>query len=161
MERAIHKRDAIALKHEPSAKKSKQQTTAANLKLCTQASTDAEQKMSQREAELGQLQQTIEQAAEDSTRLEREVEELRSGVQVNTIQKQRNLANLLRLQRAGKRCEDLAAGQGVGPPANVRQQMSEQLVLKKNIEDVIRVVHDAYPQLEAVWGEYYSWLDLT
>merc|ERR1711881_826559 len=55
MERAIHKRDAITLKNEPKAKKSKAATTAANLKrqilslknnlkMCTQANADAEQK---------------------------------------------------------------------------------------------------------------------
>merc|ERR1719272_1046433 len=60
MERAINKRDAIALKYEPKAKKSKQGTTAANLKrqiqslknnlrLCTQANTDAEGKISGKE----------------------------------------------------------------------------------------------------------------
>merc|ERR1719329_164615 len=71
MERAIHKRDAISLKYEPKAKKSKQATTAANLKrqilslknnlrLCTQANADAEQKISDAEAELEQLTKTIE-----------------------------------------------------------------------------------------------------
>merc|ERR1719262_1371543 len=57
MERAIHKRDAIALKYEPQAKKNKQVTTAANMKrqiqslnnnlrLCTQANSDIEEKIS-------------------------------------------------------------------------------------------------------------------
>merc|ERR1712070_1028566 len=70
MERAIHKRDAISLKHEPKAKKSKQATTAANLKrqvqslknklrLCTQANHDAEQKITRKEEDIGRLQQTI------------------------------------------------------------------------------------------------------
>merc|ERR1719183_16696 len=88
MERAIHKRDAIALKYEPQAKKNKQVTTAANLKrqiqslkgnlkLCTQANEEVEQKISQKEKELSQLQETIEQAAEETGRLERLVEDLR------------------------------------------------------------------------------------
>merc|ERR1712178_53857 len=62
MERAIHKRDAISLKYEPKAKKSKQATSQANLKrqiqslknnlrLCTQANSDTEQKISMAEAE--------------------------------------------------------------------------------------------------------------
>merc|ERR1712178_521940 len=62
MERAIHKRDAIALKYEPKAKKSKAVTSQANLKrqiqslknnlrLCTQANSDTEQKISMAEAE--------------------------------------------------------------------------------------------------------------
>merc|ERR1719265_2344223 len=70
MERAIHKRDAIALKYEPKAKKSKQVTTAANLKrqiqslknnlrLCTQANSDAEGKIQMAEAELEQLTRMI------------------------------------------------------------------------------------------------------
>merc|ERR1719343_1434699 len=72
MERAIHKRDAIALKYEPKAKKDKAATNTANLKrqiqslknnlkLCTQANADAEQKISQRESDLSALQQSIEQ----------------------------------------------------------------------------------------------------
>merc|ERR1711920_1022784 len=66
MERAIHKRDAIALKYEPKAKKSKQASTTANLKrqvqslknnlrLCTQANSDTEQKIAEHEQELQQL----------------------------------------------------------------------------------------------------------
>merc|ERR1719188_2841686 len=73
MERAIHKRDAIALKFEPKAKKSKAASTTTNLKrqvqslknnlrLCTQANSDTEQKISDHESELQSLQQTIEQS---------------------------------------------------------------------------------------------------
>merc|ERR1711920_969911 len=97
MERAIHKRDAIALKYEPKSKKTKQVTTAANLKrqiqslknnlrLCTQANTDAEQRINQREAELTDLQQTIEGTAEECTRLEKAAEALRSEVQVASVE---------------------------------------------------------------------------
>merc|ERR1719329_2100050 len=89
MERAIHKRDAIALKYEPKAKKDKQVTTAANLKrqiqslknnlrLCTQANTDTEQKIGDAEAELEQLTKTIEASNEECTRLEQDLEVLRS-----------------------------------------------------------------------------------
>merc|ERR1719359_2752109 len=71
MERAIHKRDAIALKFEPMAKKNKQASTAANLKrqiqslkgnlkLCTQANEEVQQKIAQKEGEIQQLQETIE-----------------------------------------------------------------------------------------------------
>merc|ERR1712110_588157 len=105
MERAIHKRDAISLKFEPKAKKSNASATAANLKrqiqslknnlrLCTQANSDAEQKIAEREGELQQLQQTIEQGAEEYAKLERATEQLRGEVQVGTVEKQRNLAAL-------------------------------------------------------------------
>merc|ERR1712151_1407729 len=111
MERAIHKRDAIALKYEPKAKKNKQASTTANLKrqvqslknnlrLCTQANADAEQKIFQRETDLSQLQQTIEQSAEECNRLERAVETLRAEVQISTVEKQRNLSAILKLQRS-------------------------------------------------------------
>merc|ERR1711977_11636 len=87
MERAISKRDAIALKYEPKAKKSKQQTTAANLKrqiqslknnlrLCPQANADAEEKMAKKEEDIGRLQQTIEQAVRESSELEKMVDDL-------------------------------------------------------------------------------------
>merc|ERR1719436_331067 len=103
MERAINKRDTIATKYEPKVKKNKQASTTANLKrqvqslknnlrLCTQANSDAEQKISEREAELQQLQQTIEQSAEEYSRLERVSEQLRGQVQVSTVEKQRNLS---------------------------------------------------------------------
>merc|ERR1719506_1899779 len=81
MERAIHKRDAIALKYEPMAKKNKQVTTAANLKrqvqslknnlrLCTQANGDIEQKIQTAETELEQLTKTIESSNEECSQLE-------------------------------------------------------------------------------------------
>merc|ERR1712151_1475319 len=89
MERAIHKRDAIALKYEPKAKKNKSASTTANLKrqvqslknnlkLCTQANSDTEQKIAEHEQELQQLQQTIEQSVDEYGRLERAAETLRS-----------------------------------------------------------------------------------
>merc|ERR1719238_1886989 len=98
MERAIHKRDAIALKFEPKAKKNKQATSQANLKrqiqslknnlrLCTQANSDTEQKISMAEAELEQLTKTIESSNEECTQLEREMDALRSEVQVATAEK--------------------------------------------------------------------------
>merc|ERR1719301_407873 len=89
MERAIHKRDAISLKYEPKAKKNKQVTSAANLKrqvqslknnlrLCTQATSDTEQKIGAAEAELEQLTKTIESSNEECAALERDSEALRS-----------------------------------------------------------------------------------
>merc|ERR1719392_9503 len=92
MERAIHKRDTIALKLEPKAKKSKTAASAANLKrqvqslknnlrLCTQANTDTEQKIGDAEAELEQLTKTIESSNEECTRLEQNLEAVRSEVQ--------------------------------------------------------------------------------
>merc|ERR1712066_1106899 len=107
MERAIHKRDAIALKYEPKAKKSKQASTTANMKrqvqslrnnlrLCTQANSDTEQKISEHEAELQQLQQTIEESVAQYGQLERAAESLRTEVQITSVEKQRNLADLLK-----------------------------------------------------------------
>ncbi|CAE8616802.1 unnamed protein product [Polarella glacialis] len=172
MERAIHKRDVIALKFEPKAKKNKSAGNAANikrqvqslrnnLKLCTQANGDAEQKIAERQTELGQLQQTIEQTAEDYGMLERASENLRSEVQVGNIEKQRNLAMLLKLQRAAKRLDELAMGTGPPPPANIRQQHAEQLELRDKTEDVIRVLADAYPQLEQLWNEFLGWFEAS
>jgi len=171
MERAIHKRDAISLKYEPQAKKNKQASTASNLKrqvqslrnnlrLCTQANSDAEQKISEREAELAQLQQTIEQSAEDYGRLERAAEQLRGEVQVTSVEKQRNLAGILKLQRTAKRLDEMAMGTGPPPAANVRAQHSEQAALRNRVADVVKVLGDAYPQLGSLWNEFYVWLDV-
>merc|ERR1719305_184089 len=172
MERAIHKRDAISLKYEPKAKKSKQATTAANLKrqilslknnlrLCTQANADAEQKIGKKEDDIGRLQQTIEQAVRESSELEKMVDDLRGAVQVNTVEKQRNLAQILRLQRMAKRFEEFSTGTGPPVAANVRSQLSEQQVLKNKIVDMVKVMHDAYPQLDMLWGEFYKWLGVS
>merc|ERR1711934_694822 len=169
MERAIHKRDAISLKYEPKAKKSKQATTAANLKrqilslknnlrLCTQANADAEQKISAKEEDIGRLQGTIEQAVRESSELEKMVDDLRSAVQVNTVEKQRNLAQVLRLQRMAKRFEEFSSQTGPPVGANVRSQLSEQQATKNKIVDMVKVMHDAYPQLDMLWGEFYKWL---
>jgi len=170
MEQAIHKRDAICLKYEPKAKKNKQAATTTNVKrqvqslrnnlrLCTQANADAEQKIAERENELGQLQQTIEQCGEDYNRLEKEAEALRSEVQVSAVEKQRNLSAILKLQRTGKRYDELAMGTGPPPPANIRAQHGEQAVMKNRITEIVRVLHDAYPQLEPLWVEFYVWLE--
>lgn len=92
--------------------------------------------------------------------MERAAETLRADVQVKTVEKQRNLSDLLKLQRAGKRCDELSMGTGPPPAGNVRQQHSEQLALKRKTVDVIKVLHDAYPQLEPLWAEFYSWLEV-
>jgi len=171
MERAIHKRDAIALKYEPKAKKSKQASTTANLKRqvqslrnnlrqCTQATSEAEQRISEQEAELAQLQQTIERGSEEYGQLERTVETLRAEVQVSAVEKQRNLAALLKVQRRGKRYDELSMGTGPPPPPNARAQYTEQLALKNKTVDIVNVLHDAYPQLERLWGEFYTWLEV-
>jgi len=171
MERAIHKRDAIALKYEPKAKQSKKAGNSANiqrqvqslrnnLRLCTQANSDAEAKISQREEELAQLQQTIEHGAEDFGRLERAAEGLRQEVQVATVEKQCNLAGILKIQRAGKRHDEMSMGTGPPPPGNVRQQHAEQVVLKNKTVEIVKVLHDAYPQLEPLWAEFYEWLEV-
>merc|ERR1719456_1145044 len=172
MERAIHKRDAISLKYEPKAKKSKQATTAANLKrqilslknnlrLCTQANADAEQKISGKEEDILRLQQTIEHVVEETSQLEKMADDLRGAVQVNTVEKQRNLAQILRLQRMAKRFEEFSTGSGPPVAANVRSQLSEQQVLKNKIVDMVKVMHEAYPQLDMLWGEFYKWLGVS
>merc|ERR1719440_1797977 len=168
MERAIHKRDAIALKFEPKAKKSKAVTTTANLKrqiqslknnlrLCTQANSDTEQKISMAEQELEQLTKTIEGSNEECTQLERDMEQLRSEVQVASVEKQRNFSAVLKLQRTSKRYDEFSMG-GPAVPPNIRAQFSEQLATKQNITNVLKVLSDAYPQLEALWYQFYTWL---
>merc|ERR1712078_482029 len=172
MERAIHKRDAISLKYEPKAKKSKQATTAANLKrqiqslksnlrLCTQSNEECQQKMSQKEAEIGQLQDAIEQAAEETSRLERQLGETKASVQLLTVQKQRNLATLLKNQHAAKRYEEIAANAGRQVSGASGAAIQEQMLLKNKIVDMIKVMHDAYPQLELLWNDFYGWLGVS
>jgi chromosome segregation ATPase len=171
MERAIHKRDAIALKYEPAAKKNKQVTSAANLKrqitslknnlrLCTQANTDTEQKIGDAEAELEQLTKTIENSNEECTRMEQQLDMFQGEVQVATVEKQRNFAAILKLQRTAKRYDEFSMGTGPPPAPNIRAQFSEQLVIKQNTTNVLKVLIDAYPQLESLWHQFYTWLGL-
>jgi len=170
MERAIHKRDAITLKYEPKAKANKQavnstnmkrqvQSLKNNIKLCTQANTDAEQKITQRMQDQGSLQSSIEQNAEECTRLERTAEALRTEVQVVTVTKQKNLSSLLKLQRAKQRYEEFITGRGPEIPPNVHAVYQEQLMMRNSIVEIVRVLGDAYPQLEGLWGEFYNWLE--
>merc|ERR1712151_783352 len=172
MQRTISKRDAIASKYEPKAKNSKQAQTSQtlkrqvqslknNLRLCTQANADTEQKIAQKEAELAQLQQTIEQNQQACSQLERAVDTRRTDVQVGTVTKQRNLATILKLQRAKMRHEELSMGTGPQPPTrDMRGPFQEQLMQKNKIINVVKVLHDACPQLEALWDEFYIWLDV-
>mgnify|MGYP002803838012 FL=1 len=171
MERAIHKRDTIALKLEPKAKKSKQAANTANvkcqlqslrnnLKLCTQANAEAEQKITERQQDLQELQQTIEQAVQDYGNLERANEALRGEVQVGHIEKQRNLASILKLQRAAKRMDEFAMGTGPPPAANIQQQYQDQVQLRGRVEEIVRVLSEAYPQLESLWGAFFTWMEV-
>eukprot|EP00929_Paragymnodinium_shiwhaense_P122657 TRINITY_DN955_c0_g2_i1.p1 TRINITY_DN955_c0_g2~~TRINITY_DN955_c0_g2_i1.p1 ORF type:complete len:884 (-),score=369.37 TRINITY_DN955_c0_g2_i1:259-2910(-) len=171
MERAIHKRDAIALKYEPLAKKKGTASSSANLKrqvqslknnlrLCTQANADAEEKITQREGDLVQLQQSIEQNVQECNRLERQAEQLRGEVQVATVRKQRNLSVLLKKQRTKARYDELSMGTGPPPARDSRGLYNEQVAVKNRIADVVRTLHDAYPQLESLWGEFYRWLEM-
>jgi len=122
-----------------------------------------QQKITQAEGDIGQLQETIEQTADETGRSDRLVEELKIGVQVLTVEKQRNLASLLRLQRSGKRYEEVASGSGshVASAASARASIQEQMLAKNKVVDMIKVLHDAYPQLELLWTEFYKWLGVT
>merc|ERR1712216_780567 len=132
-----------------------------NLRLCTQANGDTEQKISQMEAELGQLQQATEQNQEECSQLERALESRRMEVQVGTVTKQRNLARILRLQRAKIRYEELAMGTGPQPPTgDLRGHFEEELMQKNKIVNIVKVLHDACPQLEILWDEFFTWLDV-
>lgn len=171
MERTISKRDAIAQKYEPKAKKTKQVSTAANLKrqiqslrnnlrLCTQATADAEQQLGERESAQQGLQQTISTSNQEYGAMETDAEKLRSEVQVLTVAKQRNLAALLKQQRAARRYDELAMGTGPPPAGNSRAQYTDQLAQKNKVIDIVRLLHDAYPQLESLWTEFYTWLEV-
>jgi len=170
MERAIHKRDAITMKYEPKAKKSKAGTTTANLKrqvqslknnlkLCTQANADAEEKIAQRNRDLAHLHQSIDRSTDECNQLERSAEALRSEVQITTVVKQRNLSQILSLQRASQRYIELTRGTGPPPAGNVRQVYQEQAQVKRNIVEVVRVLQDGYSHLDGLWNEFYTWLD--
>merc|ERR1712012_815640 len=161
MERAILKRDSIAQKYEPKAKKSKKDATTVNVKrqlqglknnlrLCTQANADAEQKISDREAGLADLRSTCDQAMEECAGLEHEVERVRNELQIKNIRKQRNLYSILKLQRTAKRLEDFARGTGSPVANNARAQYLEQVMLKKRIVDVVGDLRESYshPQLD-------------
>merc|ERR1712228_32603 len=106
------------------------------------------------------LQQTIEESVAEYGRLERAAESLRSEVQLTSVEKQRNLANLLKLQRAAKRMDEMSMGTGPPPPQNVRTQYAEQMSLKNKTIDIVKVLADAYPQLEQLWAEFFTWLEV-
>jgi len=169
MERAIHKRDAIALKYEPMAKKNKQVTTAANLKrqvqslknnlrLCTQANGDIEKKIETAEAELEQLTKTIESSNEECAQLERQAEAMKGDVQVFTVDQRRRFDEVLRYQRTAKRLDEFSMGTGPPPPPNARAQFSEQLAMKQKVTEVLKVMSDAFPQLQQLWDQFSQWL---
>merc|ERR1719399_269607 len=125
------------------------------------ANADTEQKIAQKEGDLSQLQQTIEQNQEEHAQLERAGEARRTEVQVDTVTKQRNLASILRLQRSKMRYEELTMGTGPQPPTrDMRGAFQDQLMQKNKIINVVKVLHDACPQLESLWDEFYTWLDV-
>merc|ERR1711959_863336 len=171
MERAIYKRDAIQMKNEPKAKKSKAAMTAANLKrqvlslknnlkLCNQANAEAEQKIASKEEEIARVQQNIKQTLDETQQLETMADELRATVEVNAVVRQSNKAGILRLQRTARRFEELGAG---GPAsqmslAQLQGAVQEQQAMKSKLVDVVKTLHDAYPQLEMLWVAFYEWL---
>lgn len=173
MERAIYKRDAIQMKHEPKAKKSKAAMTAANLKrqvlslknnlkLCNQANAEAEQKIAGKEEEIARVQQSIKNTLDETAQLETMADELRATVEVNAVVRQSNVAGILRLQRTARRFEELAAG---GPAFTMSSQelqgaVQQQQASKVKLVDVVKTLSEAYPQLEMLWTAFYEWLGM-
>jgi len=172
MERAIHKRDAITLKNEPKAKKSKAATTAANLKrqiaslknnlkLCNQANAEAEQQMQIKEESIAQVQQRIKESLEEAQQLEGHMDELRLFAEEKTVTKASNLAGILKLQRMARRYEELCEGAGpLHAPGQTQAMLEEQRATKQKLVDVVKNLHDAYPHLENLWSAFYAWLDV-
>merc|ERR1719456_262119 len=168
MERAIYKRDAITLKNEPKAKKSKAATTAANLKrqiaslknnlkLCNQANAEAEQQMQIKEESIAQVQQRIKESLEEAQQLEGHMDELRLFAEEKTVTKASNLAGILKLQRMARRYEELCEGAGpLHAPGQTQAMLEEQRATKQKLVDVVKNLHDAYPHLENLWSAFYG-----
>lgn len=76
------------------------------------------------------------------------------------IEKQRNLASILKLQRAAKRMDEFAMGTGPPPAANIQQQLQDQVQLRGKVEEIVRVLSEAYPQLESLWGSFFTWMEV-
>lgn len=172
MERAVHKRDAIALKYEPKAKKNKQAATTANMKrqiqslknnlrLCTQANNDAEQKIAQKEQDVLKLQQEIKAGSDEHTQIEQNTIALRNEVQVASVVKWRSRSQLLKTQLSARRYDELSMGRGPPPAPNVADGLREQRTLRNHTVDILRTLDYQFPQLNNVWQEFYTWLDVA
>ncbi|CAE7334570.1 Ccdc40, partial [Symbiodinium necroappetens] len=79
---------------------------------------------------------------------------------VGHVEKQQNLASILQLQRTAKRLDELSMGTGPPPPANIQQQHDEQLQLRGKVEEIVRVLGEAYPQLENLWTAFHTWMEV-
>merc|ERR1712014_556780 len=120
-----------------------------------------EQKIAQRETQLAQLQQAIEQNHEECSQFERSVEQRRMEVQVGTVAKQRNLTIILQMKRAKMRYDELAMGSGPQPPTRDMNPVYQEQVMQKNrIVNIVRVLHDSCAHLDSLWTEFYTWLDV-
>merc|ERR1711988_138979 len=95
MERVIHKRDTIQLKCEPKGKKDpntagqlKRQVAKLrdNLRLCTSAAKETEDRMKGREQESKTLRENLEQAALETGELEKSIEAANLDVAVQRAQ---------------------------------------------------------------------------
>jgi len=172
MERVIHKRDAIQLKYEPKAKTNKAANTQINvrrqiaslksgLRGCSQANTEVDQRMQERERELAELQERIEKAVEETTQFEQHAEQLASNVNVGIVAKAENFATTVRFQKMGKRYEEMRDGVPLQLPPlpQLRAQKAEDDERRQKLTETLQALQESFPHLEALWGAFLDWLE--
>lgn len=76
------------------------------------------------------------------------------------MEKQRKQATLAKLQRTGRRHEELAMGTASRPHNTINAEYAEQVMVRDKIVEVAKTLLEKYDHLELLWNEVFSWLEV-
>ncbi|CAG9332362.1 unnamed protein product [Blepharisma stoltei] len=168
MERAVSKRETIQLKYQPRVEKNKKSGASigkqvANLKNTlkhtTQNSQQIDASIKQREDELQQLAQELENAAEFQSNVEEDVQ--RNSVEVCSmkLEKNKNLWLITKFQTAAKRHEEAASGNFKlsGRPDALEQQLESEETKYATISVVLQQIASENPQFQILFDKILNW----
>eukprot|EP00743_Colponemidia_sp_Colp-15_P001752 GILK01001913.1.p1 GENE.GILK01001913.1~~GILK01001913.1.p1 ORF type:complete len:909 (-),score=261.49 GILK01001913.1:118-2775(-) len=176
MERAIDKRETIALKYVPkdttaagkagTAKVTQAQvqrqieSLKSTLKHTTSNAQQLDQTIRQRVDELNQIGEEIQKTGQSQAKLDQIVMELQLSITVAKILKQRNLANLLRYQKSAKKYDQLAEGKyRVSVRGDAVQNMLEQQEAETDkLREVLDELRTVTPHLQKALDTVYEWV---
>jgi len=164
MERCIHKRDTITLRHEPKKRQlgpthantqRQLESTKKNLRLCRQAAEDSDSRIRTIEKDMETIQVAIGEAMSETERLDEMNFDLQQNILVKDIQAQYKDIHSLNLERMR-----LALHAPIPPQHdNFAIELEKERLQQQNLMELIRVLGEACPQdvfNEDLWKNFYN-----
>uniref|UniRef100_A0A0G4FZX2 Coiled-coil domain-containing protein 40 n=1 Tax=Chromera velia CCMP2878 TaxID=1169474 RepID=A0A0G4FZX2_9ALVE len=179
----IAKRDSIQIKYEPrggghgsskggkggsgealtkNALKRQLASLHQSLHHCNTAAQDADRSIREREMQLREVQDHVDLAVAETDNLEASSTDVQKTLMLQKALKYRNLAEVLKLQRAAKKFGDAAAAVQEGAPIGsnvhrVEHDLTRESGVAIQIREVVRTLQEAYPHLDSVLNVFGQW----